>query len=406
VQAAGRLDALAQAQGMVFGLDSIKQLDRLLGSPACSLQAVHVAGTNGKGSVAGKVARSLEKAGYCTGLYTSPHLVDYTERLQIDGEAISKEEFAGIIEEGFRLRAEKGLKVTAFDLITAMSFSYFHRKQVDLAVVEVGLGGTLDSTNILTPAVSVITSIGFDHISLLGPTLAAIAMQKAGIMKAGIPVVLGPNVPISVLQERAKEVGSPCVLVPSAVDFETADQENTRIAQAVLTLLKPKMGKLTSAHLNSAAEYTPFGRRQEVVLPNNARLILDTGHNISALSRLFYDLMHTYPAHRFQAVMGLSADKLVYLCVEEVMKHVEKLHFVSSGYHRLLDWQKMREVGLGIDPFVVGHCGQVGDVLPKAISELKSDEILVICGSFFIMSDVYSTLHSLNIPLPSPNSQS
>lgn len=406
LQATAHLDTLAQTQGMVFGLENMKQLDTMLGSPAQSLKTLHVAGTNGKGSVAGKIAKCLQKAGYRTGLYTSPHLLDYTERLQIDGRPIPKEDFARIIEEGFRVKSEKELKSTAFDLLTAMSFCYLQRQRVDFAVVEVGLGGALDSTNILTPEVSVITSIGFDHLPLLGSTLEAISMQKAGIMKPGRPVVLGPNLPTSVLQKRAKEVGSPCSLVPPAVHFETADQENTRIAQAALTLLMPKMPKLTSNHLTFAADYKPSGRQQEIVLPNNARLVIDTGHNISALSRLFYDLVHAYPAHRFQAVMGLSADKLVYLCVEEVMKHVEKLHFVSNDHFRLQNHSKMREIGLSIDPFVVGHSGSVSEVLPKAISTLQSDEILVICGSFFLISDVFSTLHSLNLPLPSLNSPS
>ena len=370
-QATASLDALAQVKGMIFGLENIGKLDQLMGNPAQRLQAVHIAGTNGKGSVAGKIAHCLQTAGYRTGLYTSPHVLEYRERVQIDGEMIGKEEFAGIVEEGFGLKEGNQLKCTAFDLLTGMSFAYFHRKCVDFAVIEVGLGGSLDSTNIITPQVSVITSIGFDHLPLLGSSLADIAREKAGIMKPGRPVVLGPNVPISVLKDIAGKVGAPCTIVPAAEDFESADQENTRIAQAALTLLMQKLPKLTASHVDLAAKVRPLGRKQEAICDNSKVVIIDTGHNVSALSRLFYDLIHQYPAHRFQAIMGISADKQVHLCIEEVMKHVEKVHFVSNGYNRLLSYQQMREIGLSIDPMVVGHSGTPSDVVPKALSSLQ-----------------------------------
>lgn len=392
-QATASLDALAQTKGMVFGLENIRKLDQLLGNPSQSLQSVHIAGTNGKGSVAGKIAYCLQAAGYRTGLYTSPHVLEYRERLQVDGENVGKLEFAGMVEEGFGLKEVNKLKCTAFDLLTGMSFAYFHRKSVDFAVIEVGLGGSLDSTNIITPEVSVITSIGFDHISLLGSSLTDIAREKAGIMKPGRPVVLGPNVPVSLLKEIAGKVGAPCINVPAAGDFESADQENTRIAQAALTLLMHKYPKLTPSHVNLAGEFQPLGRKQAVIYDNNSKVVvIDTGHNVSALSRLFYDLIHLYPAHRFQAIMAISADKQVNLCIEEVMKHVEKVHFVSNGYHRLLSYQQMREIGLSIDPMVVGYSGIPSEVLPNALSSLQKDEIMVICGSFFIMPDIYSTL--------------
>lgn len=343
-----------------------------------------------------KIAKCAQYSGYKTGLYTSPHLVDYTERIEIDGNSISNPEFAEIIQEGFQLKDENGLKCTAFDLLTVMTFAYFRRQNVDLAVIEVGLGGALDSTNILTPEISVITSIGFDHMQFLGNSLTDIAREKGKIMKKGKLAVVGPNVPVKIMQEEADLVGSKCVFVPPATDFETADEENSRIAQTTLHLLKQKYVKITDENILKSCNLRPSCRNEEIKCPKG-RILLDTGHNISALSRLFYDIMHKYPSNRVTAVMGMSADKEVYRCVYEVMRYVDRVHFVGSGHERLIGHRELRGMGVEIDRDIVGESGSVSEVLPKVIASMESEDVVVICGSFFIMKDVQETLQSLGI---------
>ncbi len=171
------------------GLERIATLCRALGNPQQRFKSVHVGGTNGKGSVSSLLASVLSEAGYKTGLFTSPHLVDFRERIRIDGQMITKEEVLDFLD---RYRAlDLGLELSFFELTTAMAFDWFARKGVEWAVIEVGLGGRLDSTNILYPRLSVITNISFDHTALLGDTLEAIAAEKAGIIKENVPVVVG-----------------------------------------------------------------------------------------------------------------------------------------------------------------------------------------------------------------------
>lgn len=171
------------------GLDTVTALSAAFGNPHTGIKTVHVAGTNGKGSTSSLIAASLTAAGYRTGLYTSPHLLDFRERIRIDGEMISEKEVCDFINE--YLKKDEGPAPSFFELTTVMAFDHFARHTVDVAVIEVGLGGRLDSTNIITPELSVITNISKDHTALLGETLPEIAAEKAGIIKDGIPVIIG-----------------------------------------------------------------------------------------------------------------------------------------------------------------------------------------------------------------------
>lgn len=171
------------------GLHTVTALSAAFGNPHRRLRTIHVAGTNGKGSTSSLIAASLTAAGYRTGLYTSPHLLDFRERIRIDGEMISEEEVCGFISKYHDM--ECGLAPSFFELTTVMAFDHFARHEVDVAVIEVGLGGRLDSTNIITPELSIITNISKDHTALLGDTLPEIAAEKAGIIKTGIPVIIG-----------------------------------------------------------------------------------------------------------------------------------------------------------------------------------------------------------------------
>ena len=190
-------------------LENTLRLDAHFGHPHRKFHTIHVAGTNGKGSVSHILASVLQSAGYKTGLYTSPHLLDFRERIKIDGEMIPEQEVIGFVEEHRSLIEE--IQPSFFEMTVAMAFDYFARRQVDVAVIEVGMGGRLDSTNIITPLVSVITNISHDHGQFLGDTLEKIAAEKAGIIKPGVPVVIGESQPETtpVFTEAAAEKQSP-----------------------------------------------------------------------------------------------------------------------------------------------------------------------------------------------------
>ncbi|TES90646.1 MAG: bifunctional folylpolyglutamate synthase/dihydrofolate synthase, partial [Anaerolineales bacterium] len=197
-----------------FDLNRTRVLVEALGNPHQSYPSIHIAGTKGKGSVAVFCAAALQAGGYKAGLYTSPHLKDFTERIQINTEPISQDAFVTLVEEIKPFVAEIP-DLTSYEIQTALAFWHFSRQEVDIAVVEVGLGGRLDSTNIITPLVSVITSISLDHTFVLGDTIPEIAAEKGGIIKPGVPVVSAPQVAeaLQTLQEIVREQQSPFTLV-------------------------------------------------------------------------------------------------------------------------------------------------------------------------------------------------
>lgn len=203
------------------GLDNISSFCRTLGNPQRSYHTIHVAGTNGKGSVSHTIASVLQSAGYHVGLFTSPHLLDFRERIRVDGQMIDESEVVGFVER-YRSKMES-LGLSFFEMTAAMAFKYFERCNVDVAVIEVGLGGRLDATNIITPIMSVITNIGLDHTALLGESIGEIAREKAGVIKRGVPVIIGESDPESdeVFEQVAVEMTAPICFADQA--FECTD---------------------------------------------------------------------------------------------------------------------------------------------------------------------------------------
>ena len=206
------------------GLQNSEALDEYFGHPHRKFHTLHVAGTNGKGSVSHLLAAILQLNGYKTGLYTSPHLVDFRERIRIDGQPISREEVIDFAQK--HVPPTLHIHPSFFELTMMMAFDYFARQAVDVAVIEVGLGGRLDSTNIITPDLCVITNISYDHVQMLGHTLPQIAREKAGIIKSGIPVVIGEaqGEVKQVFLDKAREVGAPIFFAEECVRFDSARQ--------------------------------------------------------------------------------------------------------------------------------------------------------------------------------------
>ena len=229
------------AQGYKEGLANTLALDEHLGHPHRSYRTIHVAGTNGKGSCSHTRAAILQSAGYKVGLYTSPHLVDFRERIRVNGQMISEDSVVRFVAE--QRPFFEPLQPSFFEVTTAMAFKYFEEQRVDIAVVEVGLGGRLDCTNIITPILSVITNISFDHTQFLGHTLAAIAAEKAGIIKAGVPVIVGETNAETkpVFLAKAEEVNAPIVFAEDSGEILSFEQD---FAHATLLYTTRTMSEL------------------------------------------------------------------------------------------------------------------------------------------------------------------
>lgn len=326
------------------GLDNIRELLRRLGDPQNHIRAVHVAGTNGKGSVCAFIDSILRAAGYRTGLYTSPYLERFTERFRIDGREIAQEDFARLATRvraaAEAMQADGLTHPTFFELITAVCFLYFDESAVDIAVIETGLGGRLDATNVIHPALSVITSIGLDHIKVLGDTVAAIAREKAGIMKPGTPVVVYPQPDPEAWAEllaAARDVRAPiysvadCQIVvrESGLDGQVFSldchglhfpelhigllgrHQVLNAATAVLAaavLAQSGEWAIGAEHIRAGLEATRWAGRMEV-LCRDPFVILDGAHNpqgAQQLRRTFEDL---FPAARAVLVCGILRTK-------------------------------------------------------------------------------------------------
>ncbi len=289
-----------------------------LGKPESQFPSVHVAGTNGKGSTSHMIASVLQAAGYRVGLYTSPHLKDFRERIRINGKMISEEEVVQFIEANKKFLEEHSLSF--FELTVGMAFDHFSRSKVDIAVVEVGLGGRLDSTNIIQPLVSVITNIGLDHTQFLGDTLAEIAFEKGGIIKPGIPVVIGEvrKETLPVFEKLAAERKAPIFVVEQGqkLQFETDligsyQQKNLKTSLKTIELLRKPGFEITDAQiqvglLHVGANTGLKGRYQ--VLQENPKVICDTAHNREGLE-LVLDQVMKEGGKNLHFVLGFVNDK-------------------------------------------------------------------------------------------------
>lgn len=336
------LESLARF-GSRPGLERIERLLALLGHPEQGLKVIHVAGTNGKGSVCAFISAVLAAAGYRTGLYTSPHLVEYTERFQVNGREVAPDELAALLTR-VRAAAEAvaaagGGQATEFEVLTAAAFLYFARERVDYLVLEVGLGGRLDATNVVEPQVAVITHISYDHVAVLGRTLTEIAREKAGIIKPGRPVVLAPqeDEAARVITARAAERGAPlfsvraqCTVVPGRQDLSgqrfdlTAagrsypdleirllgphQLDNAATAALALTVLGSQGATIPEDAVRRGLAAARWPARFEVV--RTAPLaIIDGAHNPDGAQALARTVRTYLPGRRLILVLGMLGDK-------------------------------------------------------------------------------------------------
>ena len=380
------------------GLDNTLTLDAHFGHPHHSFRTIHVAGTNGKGSVSHTLAAILQSAGYKTGLYTSPHLVDFRERIRINGTPISKEYVVDFVE--LERSFFEPLCPSFFELATAMAFKYFADEQVDVAVIEVGLGGRLDCTNIITPDLSIITNISFDHVQFLGNTLAKIAGEKAGIIKKGIPVVIGETTPETkpVFMAKATEVGAPIYFAEEnnredypGVEYELKgiyQEKNKRTLFTALPLLKEAGYHFDEENVREGFAHVVeltglMGRWQK--LHDHPTLVCDTGHNVGGITYVVEQLRQQ-SCHQLHIVIGMVNDKDISGVLALLPKEAI-YYFTQASVNRALPAKQL--LHLATEAGLKGKAyASVKNAVKAAMKESLPEDFIFVGGSNFIVADL------------------
>ncbi len=378
--AIAKLFALNTSRGMKFGLENVRRLNEKLGFPSHAFPSVHVAGTNGKGSVVVKVAKGLESKYAKVGLYISPHISTFRERISINGEIIPEEAVVNGLAKIWEISDREGLLPTFFELTTLLAFKHFADSDVDYAVIETGLGGRLDATNILHPSLTIITSIDYDHMDILGNSLEAIAREKAGIIKPKVPVILGPTASIV-------QVHKNCPYRVIRQKFDTVENENRAIAEAALKFLK-----VPDAAIRKALTARLPCRREKVGYDGH-EVILDVAHNPAGLNALFSELR--IPKEKLQAVFGLSKTKDLETCLQILHTHAKELHLVDAPNGRCAEPERLKKLLLiqGVAEERIHIQRDIDKTLKSALyaPDSAGSQILVT-GTFFIMAEARKSL--------------
>ena len=399
------------------GLSTTIALDNHLGNPHKKFRTIHVAGTNGKGSTSHTLAAILQESGYKVGLYTSPHLIDFRERMRVNGIPASKEYVMDFVSK-HRAFFEP-LQPSFFELTTAMAFNYFAEQQVDIAIIEVGLGGRLDCTNIITPELCVITNISLDHTQFLGTTLQEIASEKAGIIKSGIPVVIGETTPETkkVFSDKAKDCGAPIIfaeeetLLTAATPLENGykyesssfgsftgelggdyQQKNTNTLLSAIKKLRENGYAITDESLRkgftNVCSLTGFmGRWQKI--QENPRVVCDAGHNIGGIKYITEQLARV-KCRELRIVFGMVNDKDI-TSVLKMMPQNAIYYFTQASIKRAMPAEDLKNMakqyGLTGNSYPT-----VAEALKSAKEESDNQDFIFVGGSCFIVADLLSAL--------------
>jgi len=370
-------------------------LSEYLGHPENDFKSVHVAGTNGKGSTSHMLASVLQEAGYTVGLYTSPHLKDFRERIKVNGKMMPKRAVSSFISK-HKLFFEEH-RLSFFEMTVGLAFDYFKTEEVDIAIVEVGMGGRLDSTNIITPEVSIITNIGKDHTQFLGDTLAQIASEKAGVIKNDIPVVIGEqHVETAEVFQKVSEERNAEILFAEDIDFGNYDSDlkgsyqkkNKQTVLAALHILQQRGWDISEDHIRLGLLHTVrhtglLGRWQ--ILREHPKVICDTAHNAAGLSWVIPQLLdQTYI--QLHIVLGVVSDKNL----DEILPLFPKdahYYFCRPDVPRGMDVALLKENAAAY--------GLVGTMFPsvhkayrEALNTAGQDDLIFIGGSTFVVAEV------------------
>ncbi len=395
-------------------LGNIKQLMNFLNHPHNNYATIHIAGTNGKGSVTHILAKMLMEAGLKVGFYTSPHYRDFRERIKINGQLMPKRKVTTFVKK-YKEQIEQ-VNASFFEVTVAMAFDYFAYEQVDVAIIETGLGGRLDSTNIITPILSIITNISLDHQAMLGDTLPQIAMEKAGIIKKGIPVVIGEKQAqtLPIFRRKAEAMKAPLFLAEKITKLEVRQNDMTGIKgyftiagksfdletdisgpfqeknlktaiTAYQHLLKPlALPALSAKSFQNIQKRTNFIGRW-TILGKNPLILADSAHNIAGLT-LFAQAIQNIPHQKMYIILGTVNDKNPSYLFDILPKNAF-YHFAKANIPRGLDAQKLLEIATkkGIKAQAYSS---VRRALAAAKRKAQPKDLIIIAGSIFVVAEV------------------
>ncbi|HEX7592598.1 MAG TPA: folylpolyglutamate synthase/dihydrofolate synthase family protein [Anaerolineae bacterium] len=417
-----------------FDLTRMERLLAALGNPQHQFRSVHVAGTKGKGSTAAMIESVLRAANQRTGLYTSPHLHTFRERIRVGDAMISQDAVIAGVEKIKPLAAQIP-GITTFEIMTALAFDYFRVRGVEIAVLEVGLGGRLDATNVVTPLVSVITSISYDHTAILGNTLAQIAREKAGIIKPGVPVVASPqpDEALSVIQATAREQSAPLVAVSSDLEFQVADaayqlspveqdldgqrltftrqseifdlslftqslrinllgkhqMTNAATALAALMVLRDQGVAISDDALRDGLANVEWHGRFEII-SRDPFIILDGAHNADSARQLVGTLHDVFPNARLHFIFGASGDKDIAGMFAELLPAATSLILTRSRNPRAADPARLADLAAQyrVETFVAP---EIAMALHDAQQRARRADVVCITGSLFVVAQARET---------------
>jgi len=412
--------------GYNFGLNRIRELLNRLGNPHRKLKIVHIGGTNGKGSTSAMLAGILRSAGYRVGMFTSPHLHSYTERYRINGKEISRDRVAGLIAElrpHLEAMVAEGFEhPTEFEVGTALAFQYFNQEKVDFLVLEVGLGGAIDSTNVVTPLLSVITNVAVDHTDYLGKTIREIALVKSGIIKPGVPAVTAAGgEALEVIRETCREKGSPLTLVGSDITWGCLSSSlsgqhfwvkgrrgtyenlwlpligrhqlvNAATAVAAAELLIEQGVPVKAGAVREGLADTRWPGRLEIFYRGQEPLVLlDGAHNYDGARSLRQALEEYFPGRKLVLVIGMLEDKERGRVVAELAPGAGSIVVTRPDSPRAGNWQDLAgEVRRYVpDVYLVED---IEDALNKALSLARHGELICVTGSLYLVAGVREVL--------------
>lgn len=416
--------------GSNYGLERTFKLLEILGNPQEKIKFIHVAGTNGKGSTTAMITEILKEQGYKVGMYTSPFLEEFEERIQINGINIAKNRLSELVEK-VKIAVDRVIEEgfnhpTEFEIITCLMFLYFYEEEVDYAVIEVGLGGKLDSTNVITPVISVITSISYDHTNLLGNTLREIAGEKAGIIKKDVPVVMYPQETeaLEAIEKKAKETNSKIYKVDTSKAKLTEIVKGNRIYQKVnveicdvnfdvnLPLLGEHQINNLLLALNTykvlceidnvefkinvierAIENVKWIGRLEV-MKRNPLIVIDGAHNIQGITKLRVNIEKYFDYNNLYLLLGILADKQVEDMVSEIVPMAKKIYALTPHNNRAENNEELKKVIKKYNENCVA-ISSYEEALKLAIEDAKENDLILASGSLYMIGDIRKIIRKM-----------
>ena len=377
-------------------LSNITLICEHLNNPQNNFKSIHVGGTNGKGSCSHMLSSILQEAGYKVGLYTSPHLVDFRERVRLNGEMISKDSVSEFMHHNFDFFESNN--VSFFEMTVGLAFNYFSFNKVDIAIIEVGMGGRLDSTNIITPILSLITNISIDHTKFLGSNISDIAREKAGIIKEKIPIVIGEtqdeikSIFIDVANTKSSEIVFADDFIYDNYDCDLQgiyQKKNIKTVLKASEILQQNDYKINDVHikngLNNVSNNTGLKGRWDII-QNNPMIICDTAHNMAALKEVILQLIRLEYS-KLYFIVGFTDDKDLDK-ISKIFPENSEYYFVKPKVNRGKDSQEVKQIFESNN-----RIGIIQNSVNEAINQIKKtsskDDVIFIGGSTFVVSEIF-----------------